>query len=480
MTKVDTNNINKVFEVKIFRDLSKIANDCGFEIYVVGGYVRDLFLGKEVKDIDFTIVGDALEFAQKVADYYNTKAVIYERFRTALVPISDLHLEFVGTRKEEYDPKSRNPIVSNGTLKDDIYRRDFTINALAISLNENNFGELVDMLGGVEDLKNEILRTPLDPYVTFDDDPLRMMRCIRFAAKLNFEIQSELLEVISKLKNRIKIISQERITDELIKIMSSPKPSVGFYHLYNTGLLEIIFPEVYNLAGVDIISNGHSNYAHKDVFKHTLKVLDNICSETDNVWLRFAALLHDIAKPKTKKFVEGIGWTFYGHEEVGARWVKRIFKTLKLPFHHIEYVEKLVRLHQRPMVLVEDIVTDSALRRLAAHAGSDLEDLLTLCKADITTRDKNKVQKYLNNYEVVKQKILEVQEKDKLREFQSPVRGETIMEICQISPSRIVGIIKNNIEEAILEGIIPNEYDAAFEYFMNNKDNWIQEFSSKM
>lgn len=476
MPKINLQNLEKITSNKIFYTLSELAIQANYELYVVGGFVRDLFLGKEVKDIDFTIVGDAIKFAEIVAKKFNTKAIIYERFGTALVPIGDLHLEFVGTRKEVYDANSRNPIVTIGTLKDDIYRRDFTINSLAISLNKSNYGELIDLLGGIEDLEKELIRTPLDPIVTYNDDPLRMMRCLRFASQLNFEIEKPSLDSITTLKDRIKIISQERITDEFLKILASPKPSVGFYHLYNTGLLEIIFPEVYNLAGVDIVSEGSKNFAHKDVFKHTLKVLDNISLETNNIWLRLTALLHDIAKPKTKRFIDGIGWTFYGHEEVGARWVKRIFKNLKLPLQNLDYVEKLVRLHQRPMVLVEDIVSDSALRRLAAYAGHDLEDLLTLCKADITTRDKNKVVQYLQNYEVVKHKILEVQEKDKLREFQSPIRGEEIMDICSIPPSRLVGYIKTNIEEAILEGIIENDYDIAYQYFIQNKDNWISDF----
>jgi len=435
-------------------------------------------LNKSVKDIDFTVVGDALEFAQIIANEFNSKAIIYERFRTALVPIGEYQLEFVGTRKEVYTKNSRNPIVETGSLKDDIYRRDFTINSMAISLNKINYGEFIDLLNGKTDLENKIIRTPFNSIDTYNEDPLRMMRCLRFASQLNFEIEEQSLKSIEILKDRIKIISQERITDEFFKILKSPTPSIGLNYLYETGLLNIIFPEVAYLYGVDIVSKNNIHFAHKDVFKHTLQVLDNISTETENVWLRFAALLHDIAKPKTKKYIEGIGWTFYGHEEIGARWIKRFFRKLKLPMQHLDYVEKLVRLHQRPMTLVEEHITDSALRRLAAYAGNDLEDLLTLCKADITTRSQKKVNKYLKNYEVVKQKIIEVQQKDKLREFQSPVRGETIMELCDIKPSRLVGFIKLKIEDAILEGIIPNNFEESYQYFLENKDIWIVEFNN--
>lgn len=435
-------------------------------------------MNKSVKDIDFTVVGDALEFAQIIANEFNSKAIIYERFRTALVPIGEYQLEFVGTRKELYTKNSRNPVVETGSLKDDIYRRDFTINSMAISLNKINYGEFIDLLNGKTDLENKIIRTPFNSIDTYNEDPLRMMRCLRFASQLNFEIEEQSLKSIEILKDRIKIISQERITDEFFKILKSPTPSIGLNYLYETGLLNIIFPEVAYLSGVDIVSKNNIHFAHKDVFKHTLQVLDNISTETENVWLRFAALLHDIAKPKTKKYIEGIGWTFYGHEEIGARWIKRFFRELKLPMQHLDYVEKLVRLHQRPMTLVEEHITDSALRRLAAYAGNDLEDLLTLCKADITTRSQKKVNKYLKNYEVVKQKIIEVQQKDKLREFQSPVRGETIMELCDIKPSRLVGFIKLKIEDAILEGIIPNNFEESYQYFLENKDNWIVEFNN--
>jgi len=435
-------------------------------------------LNKSVKDIDFTVVGDALEFAQIIANEFNSKAIIYERFRTALVPIGEYQLEFVGTRKEVYTKNSRNPIVETGSLKDDIYRRDFTINSMAISLNKINYGEFIDLLNGKTDLENNIIRTPFNSIDTYNEDPLRMMRCLRFASQLNFEIEEQSLKSIEILKDRIKIISQERITDEFFKILKSPTPSIGLNYLYETGLLNIIFPEVAYLSGVDIVSKNNIHFAHKDVFKHTLQVLDNISTETENVWLRFAALLHDIAKPKTKKYIEGIGWTFYGHEEIGARWIKRFFRELKLPMQHLDYVEKLVRLHQRPMTLVEEHITDSALRRLAAYAGNDLEDLLTLCKADITTRSQKKVNKYLKNYEVVKQKIIEVQQKDKLREFQSPVRGETIMELCDIKPSRLVGFIKLKIEDAILEGIIPNNFEESYQFFLENKDIWIVEFNN--
>lgn len=479
MPQINKENLNIVYTDPIFTELSDIAEELGVKIYVIGGFVRDLLLsraGKNIIDTDFSVIGDALTFAQSVAKRFNSKAILYERFGTALVPLSGgRQLEFVGTRKEEYQLNSRNPIVTIGTLDDDIKRRDFTINTLAISINKEDFGQLIeDKFFGIKDLEEGRITTPLDPEVTFNDDPLRMLRCIRFATQLDFQIDTELLKAIRRLKSRIKIIAQERISDELLKIMKSKKPSIGFYHLFDTGLLEYIFPEVYKLAGVDIVSKDNTTYAHKDVFKHTLQVLDNISPEAENnVWLRFAALLHDIAKPMTKQYKEGEGWTFWGHEEKGARLVKKIFKNLKLPLNHVEYVEKLVRLHQRPMQLVDEKVTESALRRLAADAGDSLVDLLTLCKADITTRNEKKVKKYLNNYKVVWERIVEVQEKDKLRAFQSPVRGEEIMEICHIGPSRLVGIIKTNIEEAILEGAIPNEYDAAKEYFLAHKDRWI-------
>ncbi len=471
--------IKIIDKIKIEEDILKligvIADELNVEVYAVGGYVRDYYLDRDRSDIDCTVVGDALKFAKEVAKRTNSKAVIYERFRTAMVPIGKYQCEFVGTRKEEYLPDSRKPIVTEGTLLDDLKRRDFTCNAMAVCINKSRMGEVIDAFSGLEDLRSEILRTPLEPEVTYSDDPLRMMRAARFASQLGFTIDQSSFDAISKMADRISIISQERISEEFLKIMKSKKPSIGINILYYTGLLKYVFPEVNNLAGVEIVEGEDKKYGHKDVFKHTLQVLDNVAEKTDNLWLRFATLMHDVAKPKTKKFIQGIGWSFHGHEEIGARWIKRIFKRMKLPFEYAPYVEKLVRLHQRPMVLVDDGVTDSAVRRLAVSADEALEDLFILCRADITTKNEFKEKKYLHNYEVVFQKILEVQEKDKLRAFQSPVRGEEIMEVCQLEPSRAVGIIKNNIEEAILDGIIPNEYQDAKQYFLDNIESWLAE-----
>lgn len=461
----------------ILISIGKLADEQNIKVYVVGGYVRDYFLERERKDFDITVIGDSIDFATKVSQHFKSKIVIYERFRTAMVPIGDFVVEFVGTRKEEYNEKSRKPIVTEGTFEDDIKRRDFTVNTLACSLNQENFGELVDMFGGLIDLDKKILRTPLDPITTYSDDPLRMMRAARFAAQLNFEIEEESFNAISKMADRIKIISQERITDEFLKIIASDYPSRGLSILFNTGLLKYIFPELHYLEGSDVVEDNGKKFFHKNVFWHSLKVLDNIVDKTDNLWLRFSALMHDIGKARTKKYIKGIGWTFHGHEEVGARMQKKIFRNMKFPMDYLPYVEKLVRLHQRPMHLVDEEISDSAIRRLAAQAGDELQDLFTLCRADITTKNQEKEKQFKNNYEHVFQKITEVQEKDQLREFQSPVRGEEIMQICEIPPSRLVGQLKTEIEEAILEGIIPNEYEAAKEYFLNNKDIWVEKYA---
>lgn len=460
--------------------LSKIAKKHNIQLYAVGGFVRDYYLNRERKDIDCTVVGDALEFAEIVAKEFKSKAIIFERFRTAMVPVGDYQLEFVGTRKEIYEENSRKPIVTEGTLEDDLRRRDFTVNALAVSLNKDNIGELIDLFDGMSALNDKILKTPLDPTITFSEDPLRMMRAARFAAQLNFELDPATFESIKPIADRIKIISQERISDELLKIISSNKPSVGFKILYSTGLLKLIFPELYQMAGIDTVTKDEKVFSHKDVFYHSLTVLDNICLMTDKLWLRFAALVHDIAKPRTKNFSETSGWTFWGHEELGARMMEKIFRKLKLPLEPLPYVQKLIRLHQRPMQLVDEGVTDSAVRRLAVNAGEALEDLFTLCKADITTKNPNLSHQYYNNYENVLQKVIEVQEKDKLREFQSPVRGEEIMEICGLTPSKAVGVIKSNIEEAILDGIIPNTYEDAKNYLLANKEQWLIEVKPQM
>ncbi|MFN3194579.1 MAG: CCA tRNA nucleotidyltransferase [Chlorobiota bacterium] len=461
---------------KILETIGLIADEYDYEIYIIGGYVRDKILGISKTDYDITVVGDAIKFANIVAKKLDTKVVEYARFRTALVPYNKVQIEFVGTRIEEYTKGSRKPKVVEGTLFDDIKRRDFTVNTLAASLNKSNFGVVIDEFNGLKHIEEKLLVTPLDPIVTYKDDPLRMMRAARFASQLKFNIEEESFQSIKSVATEIVNISQERVTDEFFKILKTEKPSIGLNVLMDTGLLEIIFPEVYNLRGVDKVEKNGRVYAHKDVFYHTLEVIDNISQMTDNVWLRFVALMHDIAKPPTKRFSDSNGWTFHGHEELGARWQKRIFRKLKLPMDKLPYVEKLVRLHQRPMALVDEEATDSAYRRLAAQAGNDLEDLFVHCKADITTKNERKAEKYLKNYDRVLEKILQVQENDKLKEFQSPVRGEEIMNICNIKPSKLVGLIKNEIEEAILEGIIPNDYEKAKDYFLENKDEWISKF----
>ena len=455
---------------EILLDIGKIADATKLRAYVVGGYVRDMILDKPTVDIDVMVIGDGVEFAGKVAAELNDElSAVYKKFGTALLEHNEYKIEFASARKESYNRDSRKPDVEFSGLEDDLARRDFTINALAVSLNSNTLDQLTDIFGGVDDIENKIIRTPLAPEKTFDDDPLRIMRAIRFASVLDFSIETGTYDAIVKMKDRLKedsVVSQERITDEFLKILMSPKPSIGLDLLFKTGVMEIIFPEMSNLAGVD----QRKDYHHKDVFYHTLQVVDNISQKTDNVWLRFAALVHDIAKPPTKKFVEGTGWTFHGHEELGARMMKKIFKKLRLPMSKLPYVEKLVRMHLRPIPLAKDEVTDSAIRRLAADAGEELEDLLTLCRADITSKDTSKISRFMNNYDIVEQKIRDVQEKDQLRNFQSPVRGEEIMEICNLEPSRKVGVIKKRIEEAILDGEIPNEYEAAKEYLYKIKD----------
>lgn len=468
-------NINfTLIKEKVLLDIADFASDQGVEIFLVGGSVRDMLLKRTSTDLDFTIIGDSVTFAKKLAQKFKTKAIVYERFRTALVPYINYKLEFVGTRKEVYENDSRNPIVFEGTLEDDLKRRDFTINSMALALNTSEAGKLIDLFGGKNDLKSKILRTPLDPYVTFSDDPLRMLRAARFASQLNFKIDKNCIDAIKQMAERIKIISQERITDEFLKILKSEKPSIGLMILFETGLLKFIFPELDQLAGVQFETDNGREIGHKDVFLHTLKVLDNVATKSENVWLRFAALTHDIAKPRTKKFIKGTGWTFWGHEELGAKMIPKIFHRMKLPLENLNYVEKIVRLHQRPMVLVGSEVTDSALRRLAFQAGETLEDLFTLCRSDITTNNPKLSAKYLDNYDKVAEKILQVQEKDKLREFQSPVRGEEIMSICNLNPSPAVGFIKKSIEEAILDGIISNDYDEAKKYLLDNKDKWLK------
>lgn len=455
---------------KIINTIVKVSDNLNIETYIVGGYVRDLILKRSRSDIDILVIGNGPEFAKKVADELGVKNVsIFNNFGTAHFMIDNLDVEFVGARRESYDRKTRKPAVEVGTFLEDITRRDFTINTLAISLNKKNYGALVDVFNGYVDLRNKLIRTPLDPLKTFDDDPLRIMRAFRFASQLDFTVDESIMIAAGEMRERLTIVSQERITDEFIKILASPKPSIGLKLLFDSGVLEIIFPEIAVMAGVDQRKDFH----HKDVFLHTLQVVDNISKETENVWLRFAALVHDIAKPPTKKFVEGIGWTFHGHEELGARMMKKIFLRMKLPLHQLDYIEKLIRLHLRPIALAKEEVTDSAIRRLVVQAGEDLEDLITLCRADITSKNPVKVEKYLGNYERVMQKVRDVKERDMLREFQSPVRGDEIMKICNIKPSKKVGEIKTAIEEAILDGKIGNNYEEAYKYLLQIKDQYL-------
>ncbi len=450
---------------------SSIAEEMKVEFYAVGGFIRDLILSRQRNEIDFLIIGSGTDFASRLAEALGINQIsIFKNFGTAHFRYHDFDLEFVGARKESYDRGSRKPEVEAASFDEDISRRDFTINTLAVSLNKNSFGELIDKYNGIQDIRNQIIKTPIDPLITFDDDPLRIMRAYRFASQLDFNVDETINDAAAKLKERLKIVSQERITDEFLKILSSPKPSIGLKLLFNSGVMGIIFPEVANLYGVDQRKDFH----HKDVFLHTCQVVDNIAKVSGNVWLRFAALMHDIAKPQTKKFVEGTGWTFHGHEELGARMMKSIFKKLKLPLTKLDYVEKLVRLHLRPIALAKEEVTDSAIRRLIVSAGEDLEDLITLCRADITSKNQDKVNKYLENYEIVMKKVWEVEEKDKLRAFQSPVRGDEIMKICNIPPSKKVGEIKSAIEEAILDGKIGNNYEEAFQYLLEIKDQYLQ------
>ena len=450
-------NLKEKINNPIFRIISDSSRQLNVESFVIGGFVRDVILDRtnDKKDIDIVVQGSGIELAKKVANYdgKRRKVAIYKNFGTAMLQLNGFELEFVGARKESYRANSRNPIVENGTLEDDQKRRDFTINAMSISLQEESFGNLIDPFNGFNDLNCKILKTPLDPNQTYIDDPLRMMRAIRFATQLGFKIEDDSLKSITLNKDRINIISKERIIDELNKIILSARPSLGFKLLFKTGLLEIIFPQFTALHGVEIIDGK----AHKDNFYHTLQVLDNVAEKSNNLWLRWAAIMHDIAKPPTKKFHKNIGWTFHGHEDKGARMVPPIFKQLKLPLDgKMKYVQKLVKLHLRPIALVKDTVTDSGIRRLLFDAGDDLDDLMTLCEADITSKNEHKVKRYITNFKIVRNKLIELEEKDKIRNFQPPITGEEIMETFNIKPCKAIGDIKTEIKDAILDGKIKN------------------------
>ena len=465
MIELTPDVLKERFSQKIFKQIGEIADELGMECYVVGGYVRDIFLERPSKDIDVVVVGSGIAIAEALGKRLGKGAhvSVFKNFGTAQLKYRGTEVEFVGARKESYTHDSRKPIVENGTLEDDQNRRDFTINALAVCLNNARYGQLVDPFDGMADMRERIIRTPLDPDITFSDDPLRMMRCIRFATQLNFYIDDETFESLSRNVERIGIISKELIADELNKIILSPTPSKGFVELDRSGLLPLIFPELSALQGVET-KNGR---AHKDNFYHTLEVLDNISQQTDNLWLRWAALLHDIAKPATKRWEPKVGWTFHNHNFVGERMIPNIFRTMKLPMNEkMKYVQKMVSLHMRPIVIADEEVTDSAVRRLLFEASDDIDDLMLLCEADITSKNMERKQRFLNNFQLVRQKLKDLEERDRIRNFQPPISGEEIMETFGLAPCQQVGAIKSAIKDAILDGIIPNEYEPARVYML--------------
>ena len=469
MRELTRDDLIKILDKKIFHLISDVADELGMECYVIGGYVRDLFLERPSKDIDVVTVGSGIKLARALAERLGKGAhlSVFANFGTAQVKYKGLEVEFVGARKESYTHDSRKPVVENGTLEDDQNRRDFTINALAVCLNKQRFGELVDPFEGLYDMEDRLIRTPLDPDITFSDDPLRMMRCVRFATHLNFYIEEETFDALERNKERIAIISKERIADELNKIMLTPTPSKGFVELSRCGLLPLIFPELAAMEGVTKM-NGR---AHKDNFYHTLEVLDNICQKTDNLWLRWAALLHDIGKPRTKRYDPQIGWTFHNHNFIGAKMIPDIFRKMKLPMNEkMKYVQKLVELHMRPIVIADEEVTDSAVRRLLFEAGDDIEDLMMLCEADITSKNAVRKQKFLDNFKLVREKLVDLEERDRIRNFQPPVTGEEIMAVFGLQPCREVGSLKSAIKDAILDGVVPNEHDAAYEFMLKRAE----------